>query len=99
MAINRAKMKKGSQQAIKAPVTIANVLAALRSLLTSNDTCFLPTIQKRKADIRYFFEKKVFGDSYLSFWFIFEVLVTLVTFWIFLNFWNNFDLLRILAIF
>ena len=72
MAINRAKMKKGSQQAIKAPVTIANVLAALRSLLTSNDTCFLPTIQKRKADIRYFFQKKVFGGSYLSFWVRFE---------------------------
>ena len=92
MAINRAKMKKGSQQAIKAPVTIANVLAALRSLLTSNDTCFLPTIQKRKADIRYFFRKKVFGGSIMSFWVIFEVLVILVTFGTF------FDLLRILVI-
>ena len=73
MAINRAKMKKGSQQAIKAPVTIANVLAALRSLLTSNDTCFLPTIQKRERQtLDTFFSKKVFGASYLSFWIIFE---------------------------
>ena len=80
-------MKKGSQQAIKAPVTIANVLAALRSLLTSNDTCFLPTIQKRKADIRYFFRKKVFGGSIMSFWVVFEA------FGDFGNFLDSFELL------
>jgi len=34
------RMKKGSQQAMKAPVTMANVLAALRSLLASSETCF-----------------------------------------------------------
>ena len=36
-----ARMKKGSQQIIKAPVTIAKVLAAFRSRFASNETCFL----------------------------------------------------------
>ncbi len=40
MAITRAKMKKGSQQAMKAPVTMARVLAAFLSLLASRETCF-----------------------------------------------------------
>ena len=40
IAISKAIMKNGSQQAIKAPVTIASVLAAFRSLLASSETCF-----------------------------------------------------------
>ena len=41
MTISKARIKNGSQHAIKAPVTMANVLAAFRSLLTSKETCFL----------------------------------------------------------
>ena len=36
-----ARMKKGSQQIIKATVTIAKVLADIRSRFASNETCFL----------------------------------------------------------
>ena len=41
MTISKARIKNGSQHAIKAPVTMAKVLAAFRSLLTSRETCFL----------------------------------------------------------
>ena len=41
MTISKARIKNGSQHAIKAPVTMAKVLAAFRSLLTSKETCFL----------------------------------------------------------
>ena len=34
------RIKNGSQQMIKAPVTIARVLAAFLSLLASSETCF-----------------------------------------------------------
>ena len=40
IAIMRARTKKGSQQAMKAPVTMASVLAAFRSRLASRLTCF-----------------------------------------------------------
>lgn len=40
MAITSAKMKKGNQQAMKAPVTMAKVLAAFLSLLASSEICF-----------------------------------------------------------
>ena len=40
IAIMRARTKKGSQQAMKAPVTMASVLAAFRSRFTSRLTCF-----------------------------------------------------------
>jgi len=36
----RAIMKKGSQQRMKAPVTMARVFAAFFSLFVSRDTCF-----------------------------------------------------------
>ena len=46
-----ARMKKGSQQIIKAPVTIAKVLAAFLSRFDSNETCFLVLL--------FFFWKKL----------------------------------------
>ena len=45
IAMSRARMKKGSQQAMKAPVTMANVLAAFRSLFASRDTCFFSLVE------------------------------------------------------
>ena len=40
MGITSAKPKNGNQHAMNAPVTMANVLAAFLSRLTSSDTCF-----------------------------------------------------------
>ena len=37
----RARRKKGSQQTIKDPVTMASVFAAFFSLFSSRETCFL----------------------------------------------------------
>ena len=38
--LTRAMIKKGNQQIIKAPVTIASVFAAFFSLFSSNEICF-----------------------------------------------------------